>query len=103
MPKLIVSSAEVRIWFVETNPFEGTIMRNGGNSAQYETPFVHIEEDDRAFAVIDFAWVIGATCNDGEDDCFVVEFYNRPGIVEVYTERALRSSIDLLRAEGLHH
>ncbi len=64
-------------------------------SSQYDTSCIVVEEGDHLDYSIDdvihAAVDGGATYNDGEDECLVVQLPGRP--VELYTERALRGSL----------
>lgn len=64
---------------------------DGGSSQQYGANVVLIEETDSISNVMEFADDIGARFHDGEDMCYVVQFPGGPA--ELYTERALRSSM----------
>jgi len=62
------------------------------DSMQYGTPAVVVPEKatkENVDEIIDFARFEGAICNDGQDDCIVVQLPGRP--IELYTERALRT------------
>jgi hypothetical protein len=68
-------------------------MKIGGTSEQFRTPYLSVNKDDAVEKVLKSAREIGATYYDGEDLCFVVEFTSRQGVIELYTEQALRDSL----------
>lgn len=58
---------------------------------QYSRPCLVLDGTEDAYAVIAAAWVAEAVYNDGEDDCLVLRFPDRPQ--ELYTEQAVRRSL----------
>ena len=70
-------------------------------SSQYHTPCIVIERDDLGDftidEVIEEAVSMEATYDDGEDECFVVQFPGRP--IELYTERTFRIGLKDLREQ----
>jgi hypothetical protein len=63
-----------------------------GFSSQYHTGVVILSKDDTSFIKIKkAAHDYEALYNDGKDQCFVIQFPDRP--IELYTETALRRSL----------
>lgn len=58
---------------------------------QYNTQCVRLEGGEVFEEVVMMAYDCGATYDDGEDECFVIEFPGRPQ--ELYSEEALRRSL----------
>lgn len=58
---------------------------------QYQKPCIRLEGGECFEEVVMFALDCDATYNDGEDDCYVIQFPGRPQ--ELYTEQALRRSL----------
>jgi hypothetical protein len=59
---------------------------------QYGKPCIRIDGTESFEEVSMFCWECEAIFNDGEDDCYVVQFKDRPQ--ELYTESALRRSLN---------
>ena len=60
-------------------------------SEQYNKPCIRLEGGESYDEVAEFAYECEATYDDGEDECFVIEFPGRPQ--ELYTADALRRSL----------
>lgn len=67
-------------------------MKNGCARQYGNGPCVIIEPGDKADDVVEYCMEIGAEYPEGDDVCFVVQFPDR--FPELYSERALRSSIN---------
>lgn len=58
---------------------------------QYARPCIVLEGNETPDEVIERAWYAEALFDDGEDECYVIQFPGRPP--ELYTEDALRRSL----------
>ena len=59
---------------------------------QYGKCCIRLEGGETFEEVTEFAHESDATYDDGEDECYVIQFPGRPQ--ELYTEQALRGSLD---------